>query len=136
MDARLFTKTNLEELIEELSGFKITPIIANQISRFVVTNKMSYLEIARCVDYYVEELGYEIKPEFGISFVLNIREQAAKYFKQLELDKQRQQQEADKVIKYQDNNIIINVKSYKLLNKQKPPKTYDIGEIEIDDETN
>ena len=139
MDPRLFTKTQLEELILELSGLtKITPMISKQISRFVIDNKMSYLEIARCVDYYVEILGHEIKPEYGIAFVTSIREPAAEYFKKLELDKQKQQQEAEKVIKYQDKNIIINIKSYNLLNKPRPPKSFDMSAIEInkDDDTN
>ena len=85
MDPKLFTKTQLEELILELSGLtKMTPMISRQISRFVIDNKMSYLEIARCVDYYVEILGHEIKPEYGIAFVISIREPAAEYFKKLE----------------------------------------------------
>ena len=135
MDPRLFTKTQLEELILELSGLtKITPMISKQISRFVIDNKMSYLEIARCVDYYVEILGHEIKPEYGIAFVISIREPAAEYFKQLELDKQKQQQEADKVIKYQDKNIIINIKSYNLLNKPRPPKSFDMSAIDINED--
>ena len=137
MDPRLFTKKHLEELILELSGLNaITPIISKQISRFVLEEKMSYLEIARCIDYYVEILGHDIKPEYGISFVPNVRESAAAYFKQLELDKQKQQQEAEKVIRYQDKNIIINIKSYSLYNKPKPPKLFDIGKIELDDDNN
>lgn len=135
MDARLFTKTSLEELILELSGLKkITPIISKHISRYVIEEKMTYLEIARCVDYYVEVLGHEIKPEFGLSFVLNVREPAKEFFKQLELDKQKQQQEAEKIIEYQDNNIIINIKSYNQLNKQKEPKKVDISSIDVSDE--
>lgn len=135
MDVKLFTRTQLDELILELSGLsQITPIISRQISRFVITDKMSFLEIARCVDYYVEILGLEIKPEYGISFVPNIREATQKYFKQLELDKQKQQQEAEKVIKYQDKNIIINIKSYNLLNKPRPPKSFDMGAIDVNEE--
>lgn len=135
MDARLYTKSKLEELVLELSGLKeITPIISKHISRFVIENKMTYLEIARCVDYYVEILGHEIKPEYGLSFVLNVREAAGEYFRKLELDKQKQQQEAKKVIEYQDNNIIINIKSYKKINQKKAPKKIDIGAIKIDDE--
>ena len=135
MDPKLFTKTQLEELILELSGLtKITPMISKQISRFVIDNKMSYLEIARCVDYYVEILGHQVKPEYGIAFVTNIREPAAEYFKKLELDKQKQQQEAEKVIKYQDKNIIINIKSYNLLNKPRPPKSFDMSAIDINED--
>ena len=72
------------------------------------------------------------------AFVTSIREPAADYFKKLELDKQKQQQEAEKVIKYQDKNIIINIKSYNLLNKPRPPKNFDMSAIEInkDDDTN
>ena len=73
-----------------------------------------------------------IKPENGE----NPKDYFAKADKQLELDKQKQQQEAEKVIRYQDKNIIINIKSYNLYNKPKPPKLFDIGKIELDDDNN
>ena len=133
MDSKLYTKKELETLILELSGLKqITPLISKQISRLVI-NGMTFLEIARCVDYYVEILDHQIKPEYGIAFVSSIREPAGEYFRQLELDKQKQEKEAEKVIKYQDKNIIINIKSYNSLNKPRPPKTFDVNEIKVDD---
>ena len=54
----------------------------------------------------VEVFGGELNPVYGIGIIPNIREKAAAYFKQLELDQQKQAIEAQKIVEYQDNNII------------------------------
>ena len=65
----------------------------------------------------------------------NIEEQIHNpYFKQLELDQQRQQKEAEKVVQYQDNNIIFNIKSLK--HKKKQPKQIDISQINVKGDKN
>ena len=69
---------------------------------------------------------------YGLGMIPNIRELANQYFKQLELDQQRKQKEAEKVIEYQDNNIIFHIKSLKLNTKK--PKQLDLNDIKVGDE--
>ena len=126
-----FKRTDLEQMICEVMGLStITPMISKQINRFILDYDMSFKEIARCVVWYVEVFGGELNPVYGISIVPDIREKAAAYFKQLELDQQKQAIEAQKIVEYQDNNIIFNIKSLKH-NKRKP-KQLDINDINVE----
>lgn len=126
-----FKRTDLEQMICEVMGFStITPMISKQINRFILDYDMSFKEIARCVVWYVEVFGGELNPVYGIGIIPNIREKAAAYFKQLELDQQKQAIEAQKIVEYQDNNIIFNIKSLKH-NKRKP-KQLDINDINVE----
>jgi hypothetical protein len=108
----------------------ITPMISKQINRYILDYDMSFKEIARCVVWYVEVFGGELSPVYGLGIIPNIREKAAAYFKQLELDQQKQAIEAKKIVEYQDNNIIFNIKSLKH-NKRKP-KQLDLSDINIE----
>ena len=126
-----FKRTDLEKMICEVMGLStITPMISKQINRFILDYDMSFKEIARCVVRYVEVFGGELNPVYGIGIIPNIREKAAAYFKQLELDQQKQAIEAQKIVEYQDNNIIFNIKSLKH-NKRKP-KQLDINDINVE----
>ena len=126
-----FKRTDLEQMICEVMGLStITPMISKQINRFMLDYDMSFKEIARCVVWYVEVFGGELNPVYGIGIIPNIREKAAAYFKQLELDQQKQAIEAQKIVEYQDNNIIFNIKSLKH-NKRKP-KQLDINDINVE----
>ena len=125
-----FKRTDLEQMICEVMGIKsITPMISKQINKYILDYDMSFKEIARCVVWYVEVFGGTLNTVYGIGILPNIREQAAAYFKQLELDQQKQATEAKKVVEYQDNNIIFNIKSLKH-NKRKP-KQLDINDIDV-----
>ena len=126
-----FKRTDLEQMICEVMGLStITPMISKQINRFILDYDMSFKEIARCVVWYVEVFGGELNPVYGIGIIPNIREKAAAYFKQLELDQQKQAIEAQKIVEYQDNKIIFNIKSLKH-NKRKP-KQLDINDINVE----
>ena len=126
-----FKRTDLEQMICEVMGLStITPMISKQINRFILDYDMSFKEIARCVVWYVEVFGGELNPVYGIGIIPNIREKAAAYFKQLELDQQKKAIEAQKIVEYQDNNIIFNIKSLKH-NKRKP-KQLDIKDITVE----
>ena len=126
-----FKRTDLEQMICEVMGLStITPMISKQINRFILDYDMSFKEIARCVVWYVEVFGGELNPVYGIGIIPNIREKAAAYFKQLELDQQKKAIEAQKIVEYQDNNIIFNIKSLKH-NKRKP-KQLDINDINVE----
>ena len=125
-----FKRSDLEQMICEVMGIKsITPMISKQINKYILDYDMSFKEIARCVVWYVEVFGGTLNTVYGIGILPNIREQAAAYFKQLELDQQKQATEAKKVVEYQDNNIIFNIKS--LQHKKRKPKQLDINDIDV-----
>ena len=130
MNNNPYTKQQLEALICEVMGIKtITPMIARQINKYILDYDMTFKEIARCIVWYTEVAQKTFDPLYGIGMVPNVREPAAAYFKQLELDQQRQQAEAKKVVEYQDNNIIFNINSLK--HKKKQPKQIDISQIDV-----
>ena len=95
---------------------------------------MKAKEIARCICYYQEVEKRKLDPLYGIWFVPNIRDKAAEYFRKLELEQQNQAAEAKKVVEYQDNNIIFNIKS--LQHKKRQPKQLDINDINVEGESN
>lgn len=130
-----YSLNELQQLIKDVMGIQtITPMISKQINKFVLDYNMTYKEIARCIVWYTEVAKQKLEPLYGIGMVVNVREQAAAYFKQLELDQQRQQKEAEKVVQYQDNNIIFNIKSLK--HKKKQPKQIDISQINVKGDKN
>lgn len=128
-----YTRRQLEELICELVGVtQITPLITKHINELTLIYKMTWKEIARCLTYYVEVAHGTLRVEYGIKTpCTSVREKADQYFKQLELDQRKQQGEAAKIVEYQENNILFNIKS--LQNKKRQPKQYDIGEIDVDE---
>lgn len=134
MENKTFTLADLITYLQE--EFKINSLpetMLKQIDRFSLCYKMSAKEIARCVSYYIYQRKGKIDPLYGIWFVPNVRTQAAEFFKQLELDRQRQQTEAKKVAEYQDNNIIFNIKS--LPHKRRKPKQLDLNEVDVKGES-
>lgn len=125
-----YSLKELQQLIRDVMGIQtITPMISRQINKFVLDYNMTYKEIARCIVWYTEVAKQTLEPLYGIGMIVNVREQAAAYFKQLELDQQRQRKEAEKVVQYQDNNIIFNIRSLK--HKKKQPKQIDISQIDV-----
>ena len=131
MSNTLFTREDLEKLICELVGVdEVTPLIHKHISELSLVYKMTWKEIARCLVYYAEVCKGTFKVEYGIKTTCtSVREKAEKYFKQLELDQQKQKGEAAKIVEYQENNIIFHISS--LENKKRTPKQLDINDIDI-----
>ena len=130
-----YKRSDLEEVICEVMGItSITPMITKQINRYILEYNMSFKEIARCVVWYVDVFGGTLNTVYGIGIVPNVREQAAAYFKKLELDQQQQSSEAKKVVEYQDNNIIFNIKQLK--HNKRNPKQLNIADIDIGDADN
>lgn len=107
----------------------IPPSIRKKISQLLLDG-YTPKEIARCICYYEEVRKGTLDLVYGIWFVPNVRAAAAAYFKQLELDQQNQATEAKKVVEYQDNNIIFNIKS--LHHKKRKPKQLDVTDIDIE----
>lgn len=128
-----YTKDDLFALIKDVMGIKsVTPMIQRQVNKFILEYDMTFKEIARCIVYYVEVRGGVLDTMYGLGIIPNIREQASSYFKQLELDQQKQLAEAQKIVEYQDNNIIFNIKS--LRHKKRQPKQINIADIDVEGE--
>lgn len=129
MERNQYKITDLYELIKEVMGIStITPMIHKQIQKFVLEYKMTPKEIARCIVWYVEVAQQTLDVMYGIGIIPNIREKADQYFAKLELEQQKQKEEAKKVVEYQDNNIIFNIKNMKH-EKKKARKQWDISQI-------
>ena len=131
MASNTWTKKDLEDLIKEVMGIQtITPMIKKQINRFIIEEDMSFKEMARCIVYWTEVEGKEFNPAYGIAILPNLREHAAAYFNKLALEQKKQSEEAQKIVEYQDNNIIFNIKS--LRHKKRQPKQFNIADIDIE----
>lgn len=129
--ANKYTREDLFALIKEVMGIEsVTPMISKQVNRFILEYDMTFKEIARCIVWYVEVNGGQLTTLYGLGIIPNIRENAAKYFKQLELDQQKQLAEAQKIVEYQDNNIIFNIKSLK--HKKRQPRQFNITDINVE----
>lgn len=129
--ANKYTRDDLFALIKDVMGIEsVTPMISKQVNRFILEYDMTFKEIARCIVWYVEVNGGQLNTVYGLGIIPNIRENAAKYFKQLELDQQKQLAEAQKIVEYQDNNIIFNIKSLKHHKRQ--PRQFNIEDISVE----
>lgn len=129
-----WTKQQLEELILEVMHLKsITPTIRRQIGNYVLIDNMTYKDIARCIVWYDEVFHGKFEPIYGISFVPSVKDRAAEYFRELERQKKAQAEQAKKIVEYQDNNIIFNIRS--LEHKKRTPKQLDISEINVEGES-
>jgi hypothetical protein len=127
-----YTKEDLVALIKEVMDIQsITPMIARQINRFILEDNMTFKEIARCIVWYTDQ-GFKLNTIYGLGIIPSIREDAEKYFKQLELDQQKQLAEAQKIVEYQDNNIIFHIKSLK--HKKRQPRQFNIEDIKVEGE--
>lgn len=126
-----YTKDDLFALIKDVMGIQsVTPMIQRQVNKFILEYDMTFKEIARCIVYYVEVRGGVLDTMYGLGIIPNIREQAGLHFKQLELDQQKQLAEAQKIVEYQDNNIIFNIKSLK--HKKRQPRQFNITDINVE----
>ena len=126
-----FSRIDLENMIKDiLQVNELNETIKRQILEMRLNYNMTYKEIGRCISYFCDNLGGKISPIYGISIVRNVREQADKYFKQLELDQLKRRAEAEKLVKYQDNNIIFNIKSLK--HEKRKPKQIKVEGIKTE----
>ena len=129
-----YSKAELEQLICEVMELNsITPTIRKQINNFVLIDRMTYKEIARCIVYYQEVLKMKFEPVYGIAFVPSVKDRAAKYFAELERKQKVQKEQAQKIAEFQENNIIFNISS--LEHKKRKPKQLDVTEIDIKGES-
>ena len=95
---------------------------------------MKAIEIARCISYYQDTKNGELDALYGIWFVPNVKEAAEKYFNKLKLEQESKIAEAKRVVEYENNNIIFNIKSLK--HKKRQPIQLDITNVDIEGGSN
>ena len=129
-----YTRNDLLDLIKDIFKIEeIPPMINKQILKCITVHNMNFKEIARCLVYIVEVKKIHLELQYGIASVLTFREDAGKYFHQLELDKRRQEAEGKKAVEIQGDIIKFTIKKS---NKKRKVKQLDMADIHVgeDDE--
>lgn len=118
----------------ELMGLSsVTQLLRNQVNDLILVNHFTPLEIMRCLSYADENAHANFNPVYGIkSTVLSVREPAAKYFEKLIQENKRREQEADRIIKFQNDSIVINIS--KIQHKPCKKKFLDISQIDVEED--
>ena len=131
---KTFTRENLEDKIKELYGIdEISTMITQQINKYVLERKWSYLEIARALAYFIGVRGGAVKKEMGIGIVPYVMEESKKYFAQQERLQKQQKEESEQFLKTKDNSYDIECKQ---LPKRKCRRNtlIDIGTISFEED--
>ena len=127
---RAYAKEDLENLIREVFQItQITPLIRKQIYNFTFLDEMTYLEIARCIAYYIEECQGTPNIIYGISFVSSVREKAAAHFELLAQQNAEQKKQAQHLSECQGNNIVFHIKQ--MPHEKRQLKQIDISQIDM-----
>lgn len=84
-------KEELLEYICEWYGInECTQQILNQIYKFTTERRYTYKEIARALSFYIDVQHNQPELKYGIAIVPYVMEDARKFFRQKEEEKQRQ----------------------------------------------
>lgn len=106
-------------------------IVERQIAKYVLNKGFSYKEIGRCVYYYIEVKKGSYNDLYGIWFVDKFRDQAARYWTEVERQQEERRQDAKK-FETKGDTVVFNVqqilKSRKKPYRLEPLKFDDIGE--------
>lgn len=112
-------KKELRELICELFVIpKVTPVIENQLHRYVMELGFTYKEIAQALIFYVEVQKGNYVAIYGISAVPNVMRDAKNYFYKLKKQKEEQLESIKTANKNPD--IILRVKEVREPKKREP----------------
>ncbi len=85
------TRRELEQHIcSTLNISSLTPIIQNQITKFITQRALKYEDIARAVSYYIDIEKTLYEPKFGIGLIPYMVEKANAYYMALELQRKAQ----------------------------------------------
>ena len=106
----------------------IPSIVAQQISRYVLNDGFSYKEIGRCIYYYIEVRKGTYNDIYGIWFVGKFRDQAARYWIEVERQQEERRQDAKKFTTKGDT-VVFNVQQ--ILKSRKKP--YRLEPLKFDD---
>ena len=93
-------KQELTEFICDMFNVNECPeMILRQIHKYVTERRYSYLDIARALSYYVDVRNGTLDIKYGIGIVAAVMDEARKYFKGLELQRQQQIKAAEEAKK-------------------------------------
>ena len=133
----------LQNIIKDLFNIsEVTPMIQKQIQKLVLKGGMSFKEICQCLVYIDEvKMPNQSRVEkwntiYGISKVLNVREESGRYFAQLKRQYESQKTEAQRVADEMENRREIKIswlKPIKTITRHKNPETI-VFEDEDEDE--
>lgn len=102
----VMTRSQLEDKIKEILGIDaITPLINNQITKYVTEYKYKYLDIARALYYFYVEKNGDLSQARGIGIVPYVYQESKKYFLNLEKETLRKRNEAKKAKEADQINI-------------------------------
>lgn len=124
-----FTRKDLEEKIKEIYQIdKLTPLIENQITKFVREHKYKYIEIARALYYFYIEQDGDLTKAKGIGIVPYVMEESKEFFLKKEEEMKRQREE----ILEQQNKKQLVIKCNKIEKNRRKTKMIDIQSIKED----
>lgn len=120
------TKKELEQHIcSTLNISSLTQIIQNQITKFVMTNGLSYDTIARAVSYYIDVEKTPYQAKFGIGLIPYMVDKANAYYAAIEAQKKAQIRSAS--IASSTPEIVLQATN---LPKRKPIDPIDITKLD------
>lgn len=96
----------------------IPTIIMRQISKYVLNENFTYKEIGRGVYYYIEIKKGTYNDLYGIWFVGKFREQAARYWAEVERQQEERRKDAKK-FETKGDTVVFNVQQ--ILRSRKKP---------------
>ena len=118
----------LEYICEWFNIPECNQLILNQIYKFTTERRYTYKEIARALSFYIDVQGKQPDLKYGIAIVPFVMDDARKFFKQKEIEKQRQIEAAKshQQITPQTTQIVCNPRTQ----KTKKRKQIDISNLE------
>lgn len=120
-----------QELLEYICDWygitKVPQIILNQIYKFTTERRYSYKDIARALSYYIEVQHNKPEIKYGIAIVPYVMDEAQKWFKQKEKEKEQQRIAAQQ--HNQQSNSVKQIKCNPIANKTKR-KQIDFNNLE------
>lgn len=121
----------LEYICEWFNIPECNQMILNQIYKFTTERRYTYKEIARALSFYIDVQGKQPELKYGIAIVPFVMEDARKFFKQKELEKQRQLEAAKS--HQQDVATAITINCNPKPRKTIKKKQIDISNLEQED---
>lgn len=107
---------------------QIPQLISRQISKYVLNEGFTYKEIGRGIYYYIEIKKGNYNDLYGIWFVGKFRNQAARYWADIERQQEERRRDAKK-FETKGDTVVFNVQQI-LRNRSKP---YRLESLKFDD---
>lgn len=117
-----FTRLDLENKIKEIYGIdEISPVINNQITKYVQEKGYTFLDIARALVYHYIINDGDLRKSFGsIGIVPYVMKDAKAYFAREAARVQAQLEQVEKIKNEGRNYDIICKKKIKKIERKKP----------------